>query len=614
MNRRFASLLLVAAAGLLLVGCLNNDEEEQATAVPPQDQVTTPEESDNGDTIGDGTAPAAPESEGETAVPPQTTPITEITTGPLPPVVFIELPPGSAIAPGSTVQHEVMEGDWLHQITRCYGAAYAAVRNANRHVHPDWIYPEDKITVPNVGSDGVIIGPPCVQRVTVQPGDTWFGLAQRYQTEARILQRANPGGLWAGRTIWAPTVPTAAPGAPPALSHDLLFNYDGDLAVWQRSDGRAAVYRDDQIYIHDIATNAAGNLVLAHQTRDQNASTEIALIDRAAGTMSVIEDGLPPAAGGDSAMPWEQLLVSPDGAWAAYVAADGAAYRLVSFATNNPGARNEVSGINHGGSEFFTPQLYPGDDGAHFLWLDGGGIYRFNYDLAGSEQVLYEWPDPDGIQGASTLAWSPAGRYLLMQVGFIEGGAYVVLDAQTGALADVPNSSGYVTVAAATWLDNGDVAVFTPPQQAGAGLTFAVYTPQTAADGTFSLLPGTTAVLVGVPQDAGPGYVINAPLVQGSTASAVFALQTGIGSGNGLYGLQTGNALPGNVLLDKLNSVPGSFGHLFWLPDSSGVLLERFAQPDTAGQIVYVDTAENPPFALSDWLGLQIGDFHWVTP
>ncbi len=62
------------------------------------------------------------------------------------------------------------------------------------------------ITVPNIGSDGRIIGPPCVQAYTVQAGDTWQSLAARYGTTAAILQLANPGGLVAGRQIWVPRV------------------------------------------------------------------------------------------------------------------------------------------------------------------------------------------------------------------------------------------------------------------------------------------------------------------------------------------------------------------------------------------------------------------------
>lgn len=117
-----------------------------------------------------------------------------------------------AVIPGTTVQHRVSEGEWLVQIARCYGASYAAVRQANRNiVHPDLILPGWTITVPNVGSVGRVVGPPCVVTYVVQAGDTFSSLAQRYGTTAAILQRANPGLLVVGRIIYVPNLGSGGP-------------------------------------------------------------------------------------------------------------------------------------------------------------------------------------------------------------------------------------------------------------------------------------------------------------------------------------------------------------------------------------------------------------------
>lgn len=111
------------------------------------------------------------------------------------------------IPPGTTVRHAVSRGEWLLQIARCYGVAYSALRNANPIPNPDYIIPGQIITVPNAGSQGAITGPPCVVAYSVVAGDTWESLAQRHGTTTAILQRANPGPLIIGRSIWVPRVP-----------------------------------------------------------------------------------------------------------------------------------------------------------------------------------------------------------------------------------------------------------------------------------------------------------------------------------------------------------------------------------------------------------------------
>lgn len=113
------------------------------------------------------------------------------------------LTPGG-LTPGTTIRHTVIRGEWLLQIARCYGTAYSNVSAANPLPNPDLIYPGQVITVPNIGSLGRIIGPPCVQAHPVEAGETWESMATRFGTTTAILRRANPGELSLGRIIWAP--------------------------------------------------------------------------------------------------------------------------------------------------------------------------------------------------------------------------------------------------------------------------------------------------------------------------------------------------------------------------------------------------------------------------
>ena len=108
------------------------------------------------------------------------------------------------LAPGSTVPHVISRGEWMIQIARCYGITYSTLQAANHVPNPNFILPGGVLTIPNIGSNGAITGPPCVVAYTVVAGDTWDSLAARFGTTVGILQRANPGALTVGRSIWVP--------------------------------------------------------------------------------------------------------------------------------------------------------------------------------------------------------------------------------------------------------------------------------------------------------------------------------------------------------------------------------------------------------------------------
>ncbi|NUQ85513.1 MAG: LysM peptidoglycan-binding domain-containing protein [Anaerolineales bacterium] len=93
---------------------------------------------------------------------------------------------------GATIQHDVEGGEWMLQIARCYGADFNAVRNANPQIKdPGKIWPSDVLTIPNIGSNGPIYGPPCVTSYTSQTGDTWNSIAQKYNADLNVLLAAN---------------------------------------------------------------------------------------------------------------------------------------------------------------------------------------------------------------------------------------------------------------------------------------------------------------------------------------------------------------------------------------------------------------------------------------
>ncbi len=120
---------------------------------------------------------------------------------------------------GSTIKYQVVAGDWLWQIARCYGADPNKVIEANPQIaDPAQISPNTTVTVPNIGSAGKIYGPPCVTTHTVQSGDTWNSIALKYNADLTVLQMVNSNTLANGSVIKVPlnsagiTSPTGTTG------------------------------------------------------------------------------------------------------------------------------------------------------------------------------------------------------------------------------------------------------------------------------------------------------------------------------------------------------------------------------------------------------------------
>ena len=135
-------------------------------------------------------------------------------------------PSNPNFAAGSTIQHKVVDGEWLWQIARCYGANPTAVSSANPPA-PAQISPNTTVTVPNIGSAGKIYGPPCIVMYTVQTGDTWSSISAKYNADPTVTQMANKYTLTvgsvikvpinsAGATVTQPIAPTLTPAPAPA--------------------------------------------------------------------------------------------------------------------------------------------------------------------------------------------------------------------------------------------------------------------------------------------------------------------------------------------------------------------------------------------------------------
>jgi ELWxxDGT repeat protein len=139
-----------------------------------------------------------------------------------------------AFTKGSTIQHDVKDGEWMMQIARCYGANIDATIKANPQVtDPNVIFPADHLTVPNIGSFTGIHGPPCVTLYTVKSGDTWASIANDPNNNAAVdvLMEANQDvSLTAGRVLRIPVNSKAYAGlstvvTPPPAKQPIRINF-----------------------------------------------------------------------------------------------------------------------------------------------------------------------------------------------------------------------------------------------------------------------------------------------------------------------------------------------------------------------------------------------------
>jgi ABC-type amino acid transport substrate-binding protein len=175
--------------------------------------------------------------------------------------------PEFTLAPGSTVQHQVEGGEWLAQIARCYGADLNAVQSANPQINDaNANLLPGTITVPNIGSNGTIYGPPCVLYYTVQSGDTWSSIAQKFNADVLLLQAANQGvALSNGVSLRIPatgqsiSTPNPSPTGTPSVEDRLLAYYtlngtiEDSTGNYPRIDIGEGIFSGDGIYCDGVA-------------------------------------------------------------------------------------------------------------------------------------------------------------------------------------------------------------------------------------------------------------------------------------------------------------------------------------------------------------------------
>lgn len=108
---------------------------------------------------------------------------------------------------GGQTTHIVQPGETLFRIALQYGTTVDAIAQANNIVNPWFIYVGQELIIPAAGG-GMPSPGPGGQTYVVQPGDTLYSIAVRYDTTVQALMVANnlsnPNLIYVGQTLKVP--------------------------------------------------------------------------------------------------------------------------------------------------------------------------------------------------------------------------------------------------------------------------------------------------------------------------------------------------------------------------------------------------------------------------
>nr|MBC7245463.1 LysM peptidoglycan-binding domain-containing protein [Chloroflexota bacterium] len=112
---------------------------------------------------------------------------------------------GTPPSPGTTTEYIVQPGDTLFSIARRYNTTVEAISRANGIVNPWYIRVGQKLVIPQSSTPAT---PSTGSTYVVQPGDTLYGIAARFGKNVWDIIAANnlsdPYWIWVGQVLTIP--------------------------------------------------------------------------------------------------------------------------------------------------------------------------------------------------------------------------------------------------------------------------------------------------------------------------------------------------------------------------------------------------------------------------
>ena len=137
-------------------------------------------------------------------------------------IICIPIPPVPQPCPAGTFPYTVQAGDTFYSLAQRFGTTVAAIQAANPGVNPNNLQIGQVICIPGAPwpSPGCPFG---TFPYTIKSGDTFYLLAKRFGTTVEAIQAANPGvdplNLQIGSVICIPGGPGPTPGPTPGCPH-----------------------------------------------------------------------------------------------------------------------------------------------------------------------------------------------------------------------------------------------------------------------------------------------------------------------------------------------------------------------------------------------------------
>ena len=136
--------------------------------------------------------------------------------------------PGPSQCPHGTFPYTIRSGDTFYLLAQRFGTTVEAIMRANPGVNPNNLQIGQVVCIPT-GAPAPSKCPPGTFPYTIRSGDTFYLLAQRFGTTVEAIMRANPGvnpnNLQIGQVICIPSGPSPGPSPGPSKCPAGTFPY-----------------------------------------------------------------------------------------------------------------------------------------------------------------------------------------------------------------------------------------------------------------------------------------------------------------------------------------------------------------------------------------------------